>query len=318
MRKRTKLLVAAAGVAALVGGTAYATIPDSSGTFHACLANGGSVKIVDPAAGGKCSKNETAIAWNAQGVPGPAGPQGPAGPAGPAGSIARLDDLEGIPCHGVNGKIATVHVSYGNGIVAPVQLQCITHLVANPGAFAFDVTGGELQAFAGGYPLPSGKLTGGQIDFSGHITAPASDFRLDDIAFDGTSDLGGFTSVHVFGTVSFASAGISGDLDPGAGTMTLTDRAYASVTFTATLGGAMLYSGTCAFGTADSPIALTLQNTTPYSQSTGEVTLQSTFNAPDFANCAPDPGIYGFLLHIFAGSDTLTVTGKTDPILTAP
>jgi hypothetical protein len=320
VRKRTKLLLAAAVVAVAAGGAAYATIPDSGGVFHACVSGLGTLRLIDPSAGGKCLRGETAVQWNQQGpqgLQGIQGPIGPRGPQGPAGTIATLDALEGIPCTGVNGKTATVHLSYGTGIEAPVQIICVTHLVANPGPFGLTISGGELQAFAGGFPIQSGSLTGGQIDFGGHITAPASKLVISDVPFDYSQDFSGFPGVHVSGTASFASLGVTGDLTPAAGTMSLTDSAYASVTFSASFGGSTLYSGTCTLGTAASPIALTLSGN-DYSPTTGAVTLVSQFDAPDLANCSPDLGVYGFLLGILAGSDTLTLNAATVPVITAP
>jgi hypothetical protein len=317
-------VVAAAVAAIAAGGVAYATIPDGGGVFHACVSGLGTIRLIDPSTGGKCLKGETAVQWNQQGPQGPQGPQGiqgprgPQGPPGPAGSIATLDSLEGIPCTGVNGKTATVHLSYGTGIEAPVQIICVTHLVANPGPFSFTVTGGEFQAFAGGFPIQSGTLTGGQIDFGGHITAPGSGFHLADIPFSGSTAINGLT-VQAQGSASFSSAAISGSLDPASGTMTLTDSAYASVTFSASVAGlGGLYSGTCDFGTAANPISLTLNSTTPYSQTDGSVTLGATFDAPSFANCNPTPGIFGLVLQIFLGSDSITLTGTTSPIIKAP
>jgi hypothetical protein len=321
--RRNKLLVGSLVVAVAAGGAAYATIPDSGGVFHACVSSLGTVRLIDPSTGAKCLKGETAVQWNQQGPRGLQGPQGiqgaqgPQGPAGPAGSIATLDSLEGIPCTGVNGKTATVHLSYGTGIEAPVQIICITHLVANPGAFGLTISGGEFQAFAGGFPIQSGSLTGGQIDFGGHITAAASKFTLSDIAFDWSQDFPGFTNVEVSGDASFVSLGVTGDLDPAAGTMSLTDSAYASVTFSAAAGGSTLYSGTCTLGTAASPIALTLSGS-DYSQTTGAVTLTSHFNAPSLADCSPDPGIFEFVLGILAGSDTVTLNAATVPVIKAP
>jgi Phage Tail Collar Domain/Collagen triple helix repeat (20 copies) len=68
---------------AVVGGVAYATIPDAGGVYHACLKNG-MIRIIDPATE-QCKSNETEITWSQQGQPGPAGPVGPAGPQGAAG-----------------------------------------------------------------------------------------------------------------------------------------------------------------------------------------------------------------------------------------
>jgi hypothetical protein len=320
VRKRTKLLLGAAAVAIAAGGAAYATIPDAGGVFHGCVSGLGTIRLIDPSTGAKCTSKETAVQWNQQGpqgLQGPQGPAGPRGPQGPAGTIATLDSLEGIPCTGVDGKVATVHLRYGTGIEAPVQIVCVTHVVANPGAFGLTISGGELQAFAGGFPIQSGSLTGGQIDFGGHITAAASKFQLADVPFDYSQDFSGFPGVHISGTASFASLGVTGDLDPAAGTLSLTDSAYASVTFSAAVGGVTLYSGTCTLGTAASPIALTLSGS-DYSQTTGAVTLVSHFDAPDLANCSPELGIYGFLLGILAGDDTVTLNAATIPVITAP
>jgi hypothetical protein len=124
--------------------------------------------------------------------------------------------------------------------------------------------------------------------------------------------------VQAQGTVSFASAAIEGSLDPASGAMSLSDSAYASVTFSASVAGLGLYSGTCDFGTSADPISLTLNSTTPYSQTDGSVTLGATFDAPSFANCNPDPGILGVVLKLFLGSDSLTLTGTTSPIIKAP
>lgn len=69
----------------LVGGVAYATIPDGSGVIHGCYArSGGSLRVID-AGVTNCSSKETALDWNMAGVQGPAGPQGAPGPQGAAG-----------------------------------------------------------------------------------------------------------------------------------------------------------------------------------------------------------------------------------------
>jgi len=59
------------GLAALVvalGGVAFATIPDSSGTIHSCYNPAGNLRVVESANG--CRNNETPLAWNQQGPPG--------------------------------------------------------------------------------------------------------------------------------------------------------------------------------------------------------------------------------------------------------
>src|SRR5690349_18532921 len=79
--KRYVVAGAVVGLAAAVGGTAWATIPDSGGAYTACmLKNVGSVRLIDPSLGnkmlGRCSAAETQITWNQKGEPGAAGPSG--------------------------------------------------------------------------------------------------------------------------------------------------------------------------------------------------------------------------------------------------
>jgi hypothetical protein len=91
LRRRTGLLilVAVAGLAA--GGIAYATIPDDSGVFHACVKDvSGNVRLIDPGSAGEagqCKDNETAVSWSETG---PTGPQGTTGPQGPTGSTGPI------------------------------------------------------------------------------------------------------------------------------------------------------------------------------------------------------------------------------------
>ena len=329
-RKAVTLAVAVGAVAA---GAAYAAIPDGAGVIHGCYTNrGGILRVIDPSAGTRCTSLETAISWSQQGpkgdtgAPGPAGPPGAQGQQGPAGTIGRLDDLEGVPCKGVNSKPASVELSYGAGIEAPVTILCITHLVANPGPFTMHLSAGTFALPLRSFPLPSGGELSGEIDRGGKITVPESGFQMTDIPFEWQESSNGFVDLHVTGTASFASSGITGFLDPGAGTATLSGDAHASVAFTATaaiLGvTTQLYSGSCTFGSAASPLSLTLTTDppgVPYSQSTGAVTLSAAFSAPSLDGCNPAlPDGFAFLLDILAGHDRLTISGTTDPIITAP
>ena len=49
------------------------------------------------------------------------------------------------------------------------------------------------------------------------------------------------------------------------------------------------------------------------------MTLSSAFAAPSLSGCTPavDP-IYAFLLDTFAGSGRVTLSGTSDPIISAP
>jgi hypothetical protein len=309
------------------GAVAYAAIPGSDGVIHGCYTTrgSGSLRVIDTSAGQHCTAAESALNWNQQGPPGPPGAQGP---AGPAGTVARLDDLDGIPCRGQDGKPATVRLVYGSGLEAPVSIVCITHLVANPGPFAVDVTSGTLSTpFFGDLPLPTtGWRAAGQIDIEGKITVPDGNFTTPSVPFDVTQDAAGFTSVHVSGSASFTLVRVSGSLDPASGTARLTGDAYATVSLTATaqiLGATVeIYSGTCAFGSASAPISLTMATDTggvAYSQADGSVTLSAPFAAPSLDDCSPAvPTLYAFLLNTFAGNDRLTFSGTTTPIIKSP
>jgi hypothetical protein len=96
-RKWLVLTVAAAAVALSAGLGAYAAIPDAGGVIHGCYHVNGqgqvdgsaNLRVIDPASTNKdgkaCKKDETALDWNQQGIPGPQGPQGVPGPQGPQG-----------------------------------------------------------------------------------------------------------------------------------------------------------------------------------------------------------------------------------------
>jgi hypothetical protein len=55
-----------------VGGVAFAAIPDSGGTIHACYGkSNGNLRAVESE--GDCRSNESPLSWNQQGPPGPPG-----------------------------------------------------------------------------------------------------------------------------------------------------------------------------------------------------------------------------------------------------
>ena len=82
-----RLVIGAVVGLALASGAAYATIPDSGGVIHACMhKNVGTIRIIDPSAGQKCSASlETPIDWNQKGARGPTGSSGSNGGRGPTG-----------------------------------------------------------------------------------------------------------------------------------------------------------------------------------------------------------------------------------------
>ena len=118
----TAVALLAALVVAGVVGVAYATIPGSDGVIHGCYNGGtspsGQLRVIDPAAGGKCAKNEKALDFNQQGPKGdsclssepacrgPQGEPGEVGPTGPAGSTTMWAVLDGDRMELVRGSHA--------------------------------------------------------------------------------------------------------------------------------------------------------------------------------------------------------------------
>lgn len=93
----------AALVALAVGvGLAIASIPDSSGVFHACYKkHNGQLRLVESAAA--CHPSEKATSWSQTGPPGPPGPPGSPGPPGTPGSSFLAGSSGGQLSTGNNG-----------------------------------------------------------------------------------------------------------------------------------------------------------------------------------------------------------------------
>jgi len=89
MRKHLPVVAFISAVLLLVGGIAYASIPDGSGVIHGCYKTTnpatGSVIVIDSDVGQSCPSGFTPLNWNQTGPQGPAGPAGPQGPQGSPG-----------------------------------------------------------------------------------------------------------------------------------------------------------------------------------------------------------------------------------------
>jgi uncharacterized repeat protein (TIGR01451 family) len=187
--------------------------------------------------------------------------------------------------------------------------------IQNPGSFTFSESNAALSLGLLPVPLPSGSMAG-QIDADGNITIPDSTLGLTDQPFSddltvGTSD------VSLSGTATIATGSMTGTLDPGSGAMSLDTSLFASVTFTGTVDGSQVYSGTCSIrGSAPAdqlPVKLTTDPPgVPYSEQTGAVTLAANLGDPIVC----DPALPSPLDFVFNGSNSgLTVPGTTTPIL---
>jgi hypothetical protein len=113
-------VAASTATALLVGGIAWAAIPDDSGAIHACVGRyGGIVRVIDTAKNERCvNALEVPLTWSQrgpQGVPGAPGPTGAPGvgptvvqlaagdPACPAGGAA-ITDAEGSTAYACSGS----------------------------------------------------------------------------------------------------------------------------------------------------------------------------------------------------------------------
>src|SRR6266446_3184012 len=81
---RRSLLLIVGGLLVL-GGIAYASIPDAAGIIHGCYSTSGALRVIDTALGQVCSGTEHALNWNQTGPTGPTGPTGATGATGVQG-----------------------------------------------------------------------------------------------------------------------------------------------------------------------------------------------------------------------------------------
>jgi hypothetical protein len=93
-------LVGLAIVGALVvGGIAYATIPDAGGVIHGCYKksspNQGTLRVIDSEKGQTCASAETPLNWSQTGPQGIQGPKGDTGPTGPS-DVWSVDGCCGV------------------------------------------------------------------------------------------------------------------------------------------------------------------------------------------------------------------------------
>ncbi len=103
MRTRARISLGALVLAAtLVGGVAWATIPDGTGLYTACRLNaGGTIRLIDPSGPSgsllsRCTSYETRITWSQRGPAGAPGADGAAGSAGPPGPTGDQGE-RGLP-----------------------------------------------------------------------------------------------------------------------------------------------------------------------------------------------------------------------------
>jgi len=93
--------------ALVVGGIAYANIPDAGGVIHGCYnKTQGSLRVIDSEKGQACTNGESPLNWSQTGPQGIQGPKGPTGPTGPS-DVWTVDGY-GAPDVGVGAAPETL------------------------------------------------------------------------------------------------------------------------------------------------------------------------------------------------------------------
>jgi hypothetical protein len=167
MRKglRTPLAaVAALVVAGLTAGIAWATIPDGTGSIHACYS--ASDKILRVLDSGACAKGEAPVSWNKDAVQGLQGPQGDQGLKGNTG----LQGVAGVTFANGDGGLAINDQVIGGFFK---ELHCPTGAKALSGHWTWlGLDGSHLmdQSLAESWPIGDdawGFATGAVHDWTG-------------------------------------------------------------------------------------------------------------------------------------------------------
>jgi hypothetical protein len=148
----------------VIGGFAYASIPDGTGTIHGCYkTSNGQLRVIDVDAGESCGVAEQPLDWGQAGpegppgVPGEAGPPGPPGPPGPAGAttIAGIVELDGT-------------IRAGTGFTVTHASPGVYGLRFPPGTFAAD-SGPAVTATSEGLPTTDAHVGGTTTEADGTI-----------------------------------------------------------------------------------------------------------------------------------------------------
>lgn len=153
---RRHLVVPAVIAAAVLGGVAYAAIPDAGGAFTACrLDSNGSLRLIDPSLSSgplsRCTANETQVQWNEQGQ------------AGVSPTVVQL-------------AAGDAHCSTGGASITDAA--GAVAFVCNGAAGAPGQPGKDGAPFAGTFTSPNGQFTLTVADGGVTIVGPDSSISL--------------------------------------------------------------------------------------------------------------------------------------------
>jgi hypothetical protein len=187
MRLRLKYWIAL-GVAAVVAvavGIAYAAIPDSQGTVHACMLNAtGTIRLIDhslPAQNlrSHCTALETEVTWSQQGPAGPAGAPGPQGQAGNSDSTVRH-----MSNFMFDGNTVSTPISSGLGQLGKLSLSCGSDTGGGNGTITYTSTNSSGFHERLIFYSPEIPGTPSYTEVDGSATFPWSDTPGNNILFE--------------------------------------------------------------------------------------------------------------------------------------
>lgn len=187
----------------VIGGAAYAAIPDSGNVYTACMMKGfGTIRLIDPSLPASnlrshCSRFEQQITWNQSGQPGAQGPAGPAGPQGAQGDPGPQGPAGGSGNSGY--QVVETSLAVANGSDALATVSCPT----------------------GKVPVGGGvRHTGAQ---GGAITVKQSDITADGTGWQAEASNGSGVTL----TFTFSAICITGPSSVGASGPSLSSAAMA-------------------------------------------------------------------------------------------
>jgi hypothetical protein len=161
--RRGRTTVAAATLFMVVGGIAYASIPDASGVIHGCYRTStddqkGQLRVVEDAA--SCRTNELPMQWNQTGPDGPAGKDGAAGVSPTVRQLVAGDQT----CAAGGAAITDAAGS--------------TAYVCSGAKGDIGADGADGDPFSGTFASPNGEYSISVTDNGVAITSPDSSIRV--------------------------------------------------------------------------------------------------------------------------------------------
>jgi hypothetical protein len=153
-----RLVVVAAALFAVLGGIAYASIPDAGGVYHACVMKNGQLRIIDPSSDQCRASNESEITFNQQGQKGDPGSPGAPGQPGQPGVSPTVAQLAVGDSHCPAGGAAITDATGSTAYVCSGQ------------------NGADGNPFSGTFTSPNGKYSIKVTDTG--VTAVGADTTL--------------------------------------------------------------------------------------------------------------------------------------------